>query len=363
MTYQVLDTNGQELDSHFDLDGNEIIFHSRGGVKATGTNTEYGKGLRLLLARIYSADLKVTDAWVDSSTVQHLPIGERRILDVDQMPDDPSALFTEVSNRMKFVGRRDNSKSGGGNSTRRIRISVGGADEQELIAILGAQIIEKDFRHEDRLPSDSFDAVNEAHAYSAIERLRTGFSDHPYGESTDYDVALEDGIRLAPKAVFGFAATEALGFTVLPKHFVGGEASLCFRKLREWGYLIIPKQGVNEKLPEIDPAGLSLDDKAWSEGRPHLVKHLRRERKSGLAQLKRYTFKQEHGKLYCEKCKFVPAEKYGDEIGEACIEVHHKKLISQMLPGETTTLEDLECLCANCHRVVHRQLKVNDKSS
>ena len=64
--------------------------------------------------------------------------------------------------------------------------------------------------------------------------------------------------------------------------------------------------------------------------------------------------RQEHGKLYCEKCKFVPAEKYGDEIGEACIEVHHKKLIMQMLPGETTTLEDLECLCANCHRVVHR---------
>ena len=46
----------------------------------------------------------------------------------------------------------------------------------------------------------------------------------------------------------------------------------------------------------------------------------------------------------------------------ACIEVHHKKPISEMVEGETTKLDDVECLCANCHRIVHRLLKANEQS-
>lgn len=361
MAYQILDEDGQSLDSHFDLNENQIIVHSRGGVKQAGTNTDYGKGLRLILSRIHDAGLKVTDAWVDSSTVQGLSITDRRIIDVDHVSDDPSTLFTELSRRMKAVGRDVGLKPDGGNSTKRIRLVIEGTDRQSLLPILRAQLVEKDFRHEDRLPAETFDVVNEVHAYSAINVLRSGVSNHEFGQSTDYDLVLDDGLRLPPKAVFGIAATEALGFSVLPKHFTGGEGSICFRKLREWGYQIDPKSETDQRFARKDQLQVSPEDRAWSEGRPRLVKHLNKERSAGLPQAKRQSFRQEHGKLFCERCKCDPVEQYG-EFGEACIEVHHKKPISEMVDGETTKLHDVECLCANCHRIVHRLLKVAEQS-
>ena len=217
MAYQILDEVGQSLDAHFDLNKNQIIVHSRGGVKQAGTNTDYAKGLRLILSRIHDAGLKVTDAWVDSSTVQHLSITERRIIDVDRIPDDPSTLVKELSKRMKAVGRHVGLKPSGGNSTKRICLVIEGTDRQSLLPILRAQLVNKDFRHEDRLPTEIFDVVNEIHAYSAINALRSEASNHAFGQSTDYDLVLGDGLKLPPKAVFGIAATEALGFSVLPK--------------------------------------------------------------------------------------------------------------------------------------------------
>lgn len=56
-----------------------------------------------------------------------------------------------------------------------------------------------------------------------------------------------------------------------------------------------------------------------------------------------------------------PIEVYGGEVGEACIEVHHTKPIADMKEGDTTKLEDLQCLCASCHRVVHRELRIADR--
>ncbi|WP_446728945.1 HNH endonuclease [Pseudoduganella sp. OTU4001] len=40
------------------------------------------------------------------------------------------------------------------------------------------------------------------------------------------------------------------------------------------------------------------------------------------------------------------------------MEVHHSETqVSQMERGHKTSLDSLQCLCANCHRLVHRQLK------
>jgi 5-methylcytosine-specific restriction protein A len=53
-----------------------------------------------------------------------------------------------------------------------------------------------------------------------------------------------------------------------------------------------------------------------------------------------------------------PKEVYGEAVGEACIEVHHKEVhLADMAEGHETQLDDLACLCANCHRVIHRELK------
>jgi predicted HNH restriction endonuclease len=165
---------------------------------------------------------------------------------------------------------------------------------------------------------------------------------------------LFEGSRLPPKAVFGLAASEALGFPVRPENFSAGENTVAFRTLRAHGYLIVPKEA-----HDVDDALSTLDEeRVWAEGNRRLVTHLRRERGAGLASAKRGQFKAQHGKLFCERCGMDPVEAYGWPVGEACIEVHHRDThLSQMEADHETRLEDLQCLCASCHRVTHRELR------
>lgn len=53
-----------------------------------------------------------------------------------------------------------------------------------------------------------------------------------------------------------------------------------------------------------------------------------------------------------------PVQVFCDEDGEACIEIHHHATaVAEMGEGHSTRLEDLQCLCANCHRYTHRIMK------
>ena len=123
--FQVVDNYGQGVDAHYDLDPGAIIFRSRGGSKSgeNPINTEYAKGLRILLDRIIASDLKIEGAWVDSSRVQNLPLTTRQILFDNDFPIDAGSIFTKMTNRMAQVGRSPTAKPGGGNATKRIKIS------------------------------------------------------------------------------------------------------------------------------------------------------------------------------------------------------------------------------------------------
>lgn len=222
-----------------------------------------------------------------------------------------------------------------------------------LLAFLRGQGAWPSHRHDRRFVASTFQAVTGEHLLRAAQRLIRGFSDHRFGPSTEYDL-LFDGHRLPPKAVFGLAASDALGFPVGPENFSAGDNTLCFRMLRGHGYPIVAKG--ERDAP--DPALISDEDRSWSEGRSRLVTHLRRERGTGLAAAKRDQFRQLHGRLFCERCGMDPVETFGSELGEACIEVHHRDThVAEMGEGHETRLEDLQCLCANCHRVTHRELK------
>lgn len=205
-----------------------------------------------------------------------------------------------------------------------------------------------------RLPAADLAKVTAEHIDRAIRRLLDDPHSHAFGESTDYDVVLEDGVRLPPKAVFGIAASEALGFPVEPKHFTAGINSPCFRSIEAAGCVIRPK-GESVEALEATP----VKDQEWSEGTPRLRQHLARERASGLPEAKKAEFRRVHGgRLFCERCQEDPVEKYGTEHAEACIEVHHKSThVAAMKAGHRSRLEDLECLCANCHRLEHRLLR------
>ena len=99
----------------------------------------------------------------------------------------------------------------------------------------------------------------------------------------------------------------------------------------------------------------SDDDRSWAEGDKKKIAHLRRERATGLALRKKSEVIERNGKLACERCGLIPSETLGPN-GEAVIEAHHKRPLAEAQTDTRTRLEDLSCLCANCHRITHREM-------
>lgn len=346
------------MDAIFEVQGGELILHSRGGAKGTANakNTDYGPALRILLNRICQSDLTLVGVWVDSNRVQNLPMEERRIFTSDDTEVSPTELFTRLSKRMAAVGRDPKSLSSE-NPTKRLRFAFAGYPDSQIAQIASrGQTDATSLRHK-RLSAAQLNRVSADYIWHAVRRLLSGSIEHPFSESRKYDVVTDDGSRFPPKAVFGLAASEALGFDVLPQHFAGGIGTPCFKAIKAAGFQIVKKDDLTSSK-EVPP---NPADREWIEGHPRLVIHLRRERASGLAQAKKAAFKREHehGRLLCELCGLDPVKAYKSDIGEACIEVHYKLSVADMTPGHSTRLEDLMCLCANCHRVIHRKLRNN----
>ena len=109
---------------------------------------------------------------------------------------------------------------------------------------------------------------------------------------------------------------------------------------------------------EVAAAGtVTTLDPEFREGSIRLQVHLRRERHWGLAKAKKADFLAKHGKLTCERCKLDPGKAFGLPLGNAVIEVHHAAVaVGAMKESHRTKLSDLECLCANCHRLTHAQM-------
>jgi len=350
MAFLVLDESERALDAFLELQEDGIDFHSRGGSKKIGNhrNSEYSPALRLILQRLRSAKIEIEGIWLNSSNVQSMSIDQRWLLSNKELQSDSALAFTRVSERMKTIGQSQNAK--GGNSTRRIRIQFKAFHKLNSIQDqLCLQHVPQDLRNLHRLPNSELWKVRPDHIWDAISALRQG-AQHNFGPSTDFDVIVNESERYPPKAVFGLAATQALGFDVGPKHFSGGKGTVCFKSIEKAGYGIVAK-GENYKDPEIPT---NEDDRIWLEGSPKFIGHFRKERAKGLAAAKKSQFINLHGRLFCEKCKMDPIQVFGDENGLACIEVHHRTTaVSEMDPDHQTKLEDLQCLCANCHRVVH----------
>lgn len=358
MLYQIIGETGTPLDAHFEVNGKTIRFLSRGGSKAqVATNIDYGVGLRLILTRLQAAGISIEGAWVDSSRVQGIPLHLRQVLSPKELDTPIDQLFTKVSASMKTIGQAGNmAGKTSGNGTRKLRIDlVIEMPEPQIAGLLGGALVKKDVRSLDRLPATDLEKITAEHVWRAVQALLAGSVAHGFGPSTDFDLLADNGIRLPPKAVFGIAASDALGFKVLPRHFTAGIGSPCFRLLKASGYPVVRKG-------EADPtvaAPPSPEDQAWSEGQSKLVSHLKKERWTGLSAAKKAAFKAKHGRLYCERCDLDPIKVYGAEAGESCIEVHHSAIqVKDMAEDHKTTLADLQCLCANCHRVVHRLMKI-----
>lgn len=77
-----------------------------------------------------------------------------------------------------------------------------------------------------------------------------------------------------------------------------------------------------------------------------------RERDPKLRRRKIAQVLNRHGSLSCEVCGFDFHRVYG-ELGHGYIEVHHVAPL-HIVGERNTKLDDLACICSNCHRMCHR---------
>ena len=91
------------------------------------------------------------------------------------------------------------------------------------------------------------------------------------------------------------------------------------------------------------------------EGRVIYKLHKLRERNSKINRKKKEKYYKENGKLDCEVCGFDFYNFYG-ELGKGFIEAHHRIPLSKLNSEAKTMLSDLALVCANCHRMLHREI-------
>lgn len=340
---------GLPLNAKVEINDLGIVLHSRSG---TSRNRDYRAALELIMERLDNADVDF-EIYQDSNRVQDEPFPDRRLSFDKQAP---------IARRFDLIVQAMNEGTSSHGAWRRLLIATPGLNPQSLPSIVGA----KEAKGASRLPSTELRKVHREHIERAVEFLLNGGDAPNFSPSRDYDAMTADGKPLAPKKVFGLALQEARGIEAFPAHFSSGWGQVSFDLLEEAGLWIVPKVVDAVRRPKAKPSKTQAElkrfipteeEKAWIEGNPKIVSHLVRERQPGLAKQKREEFVSKHGRLFCEDCLLDPVERYGKDAGTACIEVHHHRThVADMQPGHVSVTDDLKCLCANCHRVLHRKL-------
>jgi 5-methylcytosine-specific restriction protein A len=91
------------------------------------------------------------------------------------------------------------------------------------------------------------------------------------------------------------------------------------------------------------------------EGKVIYKLHKHFERNNKINKKKKDQYLSKKGKLDCEVCGFDFYECYG-ELGKGFIECHHRTPLHEIEGESETKLNDLALVCANCHRMLHRNL-------
>lgn len=115
---------------------------------------------------------------------------------------------------------------------------------------------------------------------------------------------------------------------------------------------------INPKsLSQISNISLTDEDlpDAVKEGKTLYKLHRVIERNQAIIKSKKKRYFQDNGKLDCEVCGFDFSEVYG-ELGMGYIEAHHRTPLNKINGETTTNIEDLALVCANCHRMLHRNI-------
>lgn len=94
----------------------------------------------------------------------------------------------------------------------------------------------------------------------------------------------------------------------------------------------------------------------YNEGGKVLILDSHYERDSKLREAVIRKYRCEHdGELFCSICGFDYSKRYG-KYGSGFIEVHHTKPLSEDERGShEANVDELICVCSNCHRMLHHK--------
>lgn len=350
-TISIYDRNGAELNARIDVEGDQIVLHSHSGDKVTGRNPDYRLALQLVIDRLRNSSIKFV-SYLDSAPARRAwpDMRDRKLLTSVELDSNAAEAAMQII-------RKSNEDSKSHGAWRRLLIEAEGVTEAVLIgALMGVG---------KKLPPISagdYSKVQRAHIEAAIEEIRQG-RERPnrFAEGRDYSLIVGDGGKpLPPKKVFGFALANALNRPVGPEHFSSGEG--IFKILRDLGFEVVERvkptpnwdeEPVQFERDDIETLPPSDEELGAVEGSKRLRMHFRTERSSSLPRRYKQDFKALNGRLICFRC----AKDYGAELADACFDVHHIEMLSEREEATITSVDDLQLLCSNCHRVTHREMK------
>ncbi|CAN7440610.1 HNH endonuclease [Phenylobacterium sp. LjRoot164] len=368
MPYLIANESGDVLDARIELEGASLILHSQGG--RTGgrpaRNTGQGPALLTICRRARTDDRALEQILIDSRPARKVPEVDRVLIRREEIVTlDGERLSTAVRGRLRRFGQDEEAR--GGNSTKQVRFDFN-LDPAEVVRLLDLR--EGEFTRGRTaaapkvmlLTAEELRPVTALEVRRAVDRLLAGEDAPNFDPSRDYDVLLPTGERLAPKKVFGLAVEQALGIRAFPGHFKAGWSEPCFRTILTAGYNIVEKSTASgparsgRTAPSPDP-----DEQSWAEGSPRFAEHLRTERRRSrrAAAAKRAQVRAlNDGRLACDNpgCTADWYAIFPLAVAEAVFEIHHTILVSTMGDDHETALDDLQCLCAACHRAEHRRL-------
>lgn len=190
-------------------------------------------------------------------------------------------------------------------------------------------------------------AIPEETVKRAASELGTG-KEFDYDDSTTYDVVLDGGEVIAPKAVIGYSALLHYGAPLLAVDFVGGEGTPGFERIRAAGLQIGMKvQPDSQEFRKVVKKAKAQKFTAPPMGRKNPPKNRTTTTTfSRLPEVVAYVEQRANGD--CERCG-LPAPFQRPE-GDPYLEVHH---IDPLAEGGADTVENAAGLCPNCHRRCH----------
>lgn len=94
-----------------------------------------------------------------------------------------------------------------------------------------------------------------------------------------------------------------------------------------------------------------LEEVLGIEGGRALRTHLRIERDGSVARAAKASWAVRDPLLRCEVCRFSAEVAYGRRYCEA----HHRVPLATLDEATEMRVEDVACVCANCHRALHRE--------